>query len=225
MSKSDVHRRILLAAGEVFAEKGYKHATVRQICQEAGANVAAVNYYFGDKERLYIETVRFAHRPDDEPDELPDWPDGTPPAEKLRDYITGLATRMMCERAPWQRQLMFREMLSPTVACRELVRTYIRARFDQLLRILEEILPAETPPHKRHQIAFSIIGQVLHHHVASEVVTLLVGEEERTAHYTQEALASHITEFSTAALGLAPLLSKPPTAEPTHRVSQSEKQV
>jgi AcrR family transcriptional regulator len=218
MPKSDVRKRIILAAGEVFAEKGYQAATVRQICQDAGVNLAAVNYYFGDKERLYIETVRFAHRPDDEPDELPEWPEGTPTEAKLRDFIRGLLTRMMGQRAPWQRQLMFREMLSPTVACRELVRTYIRARFDQLRQILSEVLPPETPVHQRHQIAFSIIGQVLHHHVAGEVVTLLVGEEEREAHYGLEELADHITEFSVAALGLGPPLSEAKDAISSHHV-------
>ena len=214
MSKSDVRRRILLAAAAVFAEKGFQAATVRQICQEAGVNVAAVNYYFGDKERLYIETVRFAHQPDDEPVDLPEWPEGTPPRTKLVEFITGLLTRMMGQRAPWQRQLMFREMLSPTVACRELVRTYIRARFDQLQQILNEVLPPETPVHKRHQIAFSIIGQVLHHHVAGEVVTLLIGEEEREAHYGLDELADHIADFSAAALGLAPPLSESQATEP-----------
>ena len=207
MSKNDVRTRILLAAGPVFAEKGYDAATVRQICQEAEVNVAAVNYYFGDKERLYIESVKRAHRPEDEPEELIEWPPGTPPETKIRDFIGALLTRMLSDRAPWQRQLMLREMLNPTVACRELVRTYIRARFGQLLQILEEILPPETPDHKRHQIAFSIIGQGLHYHVAGEVVTLLIGEEEREAHCQVGDLIDHIADFTLAALGLGTPLS------------------
>ena len=47
----DTERRVLEAAGEVFAALGYRAATVRQICEKAGANIAAVNYYYGDKER------------------------------------------------------------------------------------------------------------------------------------------------------------------------------
>ena len=54
--------RLLEAAGEEFAGKGFDAARVRTICERAGANVAAVNYHFGDKEQLYVETVLDAHR-------------------------------------------------------------------------------------------------------------------------------------------------------------------
>lgn len=44
---------ILSAAEEEFAEKGFALASVRTICQRAGANVALANRYFGAKEELY----------------------------------------------------------------------------------------------------------------------------------------------------------------------------
>ena len=57
----ETREKVLCAAGKIFADKGFKAATVREICQEAGVNLASVNYYFGDKERLYIAAVRTAH--------------------------------------------------------------------------------------------------------------------------------------------------------------------
>jgi AcrR family transcriptional regulator len=49
--------RLLTAAAALFAEHGFRRVTVRDICEEASANVAAVNYHFGDKQGLYREVV------------------------------------------------------------------------------------------------------------------------------------------------------------------------
>jgi AcrR family transcriptional regulator len=52
--------RLLDAALEVFAESGYRNAKVAEICRRAGTNLAAVNYYFGDKANLYAEAWQHA---------------------------------------------------------------------------------------------------------------------------------------------------------------------
>jgi len=54
-------RRLLEAAGQVFAEKGFDRATGKEIAARAGTNAAAVNYYFGGMESLYAAAVREAH--------------------------------------------------------------------------------------------------------------------------------------------------------------------
>jgi AcrR family transcriptional regulator len=46
---TDVRRIIMDAAERLFAEDGYKRVGLRQLTAAAGANVAAVNYYFGGK--------------------------------------------------------------------------------------------------------------------------------------------------------------------------------
>ena len=208
MGKDGAKTRILEAAGPVFAEKGFQAATVREICKAAEMNLASINYYFGDKHGLYVEAVKYAHQPPGEEIEAPDWPPGTPPQQKLKDFILAMLRRMLGVKANWQRQLMMREILKPTSACKELVESHFRGRFDVLLGILDEVLPADTPLHKRHQIGFSIVGQCLNYRVAGEIVAMLVGEDEVAAHYSPEQLAETISEVSLAALGLGPPLSQ-----------------
>src|ERR1700736_611736 len=50
--------KLLEVAEHVFADRGYQAATIREICVRAGANVAAVNYHFGDKLGLYTEVLQ-----------------------------------------------------------------------------------------------------------------------------------------------------------------------
>ncbi|WP_338868056.1 TetR/AcrR family transcriptional regulator [Spirosoma sp. SC4-14] len=58
----DAETKIKEAARRVFLEKGFEGATIRQIADEAGVNLAMVNYYFRSKDELfksiYLETFR-----------------------------------------------------------------------------------------------------------------------------------------------------------------------
>jgi AcrR family transcriptional regulator len=200
----DTQDRLLQAAGELFAEQGFEGTTVRQICQRAGAgNVAAVNYYFRDKERLYIETVKSACMRQAVNFPFPDWPAGTAPEVKLRDFIGVLLNRMQGhDSAPWARKLFLRELAQPTAACTEFVQNVVRPNAELLNRILTELLP-RVPEPKRRLIGFSIVGQCFFYRFAQPIVAELVGEEELRS-YDSALLAEHITEFSFAALGLNP---------------------
>lgn len=203
-ASDDTRNRILQTAGRIFSEKGFQAATVRDICQAADVNIASINYYFGDKERLYIESVKRAHTMRTEHVAFPEWPPGTPPQTKLREFIVTMVTRMIgVKEAPWQTELLMREMLHPTTAVSELIQESIRPSFELLLEILDEVLPQDTPQARRHQIALSIVGQCLYYHMAREVIPLLIEQRELDEHFTPRQLAEHIAQFSLAALGLA----------------------
>jgi AcrR family transcriptional regulator len=210
MSDDDPRDRILNAAGPIFAEKGYESATVREICHAADVNLAAVNYYFGGKERLYGEALRHAHPAKSGPAPEFDWPDGTPPQQKLTDFIRWLLIHMLSvQKSPWQERLFVREIMQPTPAFRELMREHFRTGFEQLQAILDEVVPDEMPRHKRYQIGFSIIGQCVYYRAGRHIVSLMVGEEDLKAHFRAEQLAEHISQVSLAALGLGPPLVCP----------------
>jgi AcrR family transcriptional regulator len=198
----DARTRVLNAAGRIFAERGFQAATVRDICQSAEVNLASVNYYFGDKEKLYIETVKRARQARADQAPMPDASPGTPPEERLTAFIRTMLTRMIgIEEAPWQSQLMMREILSPTKACEEMVEEFFRPEFNLLLDILDGLLPNETPQHTRQQVGFSIIGQCLFYRVAGNIVAMLISPDMKQQHYSVDQLTEHISRIALAALG------------------------
>jgi TetR/AcrR family transcriptional regulator, regulator of cefoperazone and chloramphenicol sensitivity len=192
-------QRLLDAAEEVFAAKGYEAASVEEITKRAGANRAAISFHFGGKERLYIETVKYAHRICHDGVPFPEWPEGTPAAERLRGFIRTVVTRMVAEPKPSATQVMMREMAQPTAACAEVVREYIRPMADRLMGILNELLPPETPVAKRYLIGFSIVSQCLFFRQNRPVAALLMGEEA-FRQLDVEQLTEHITGVALAAI-------------------------
>jgi len=50
--------RLLSVAEQLFAEKGFTHATVQEITGRAGCNISAINYHFHGKDELYLEVFR-----------------------------------------------------------------------------------------------------------------------------------------------------------------------
>jgi AcrR family transcriptional regulator len=197
--------RLLEAAGDEFAAKGFEQATVRSIAQKANANIAAINYHFGDKHQLYLHALREAHHCSAV--EMP--PDEAffvgAPADQLRRYIRHFFETMLAIRqqdGDWRHALILREMLRPTAAFGSLARDVIRPKFERLIRILEQIRPEADPKHL-HATAFSIIGQCLFYRFARRVAEQLVGAEE-LASFDLDFLTDHVTNFSLAALGLAP---------------------
>ncbi len=205
MDDSPKHR-LLEAAGSAFASEGYAGAAVRDICQAAGANIAAVNYYFGDKERLYIEAVKYACQKSAEKFPMPEWPVRTPAWKRLTDFIRTFVNRLLDkENQPWQTQLIMREMAQPTSACAEWVHEYVEPLAETLKAILRELMPAGTPEDRLYQVGFSIVGQCLYYRQNRPIGMQLMGKE-RFERLTPEAIAKHICAFTGAALGVGPSL-------------------
>ena len=50
--------KILLAASKVFTEKGFSGTRTRDIAEEAGINLALLNYYFRTKEKLFEQVMK-----------------------------------------------------------------------------------------------------------------------------------------------------------------------
>lgn len=201
----ETRRRLLEAAGEIFAEQGFHNATVRDICERAKANIASVNYHFGDKERLYEAVLKYAHGYSVEKyPPLLGLAEAAPGEDRLCAYIRSFLLRIFDDGRPaWHGKLMAREIVDPTGALDVLVEQAFRPQFERLRTIVRDLLGHDADEEQVRHCAGSIIGQCLFYHYGRVVFTRL-NPEQRYAREDVERLAGHITRFSLAALkGLA----------------------
>jgi AcrR family transcriptional regulator len=59
-SKAQLKEKIIIATLECIEKKGIQAITVRDIAEKAGINLASVNYYFGSKETLLQEALKYS---------------------------------------------------------------------------------------------------------------------------------------------------------------------
>lgn len=200
---SDTRERLLQAAMEVFAERGYETATIREICSRARANVAAVHYHFGDKKRLYyaiFETVfrvlrekRTAFLPSD-----------APPAERLRIYIHALFKEIFyCDGDPRRctqlSAIYLSEMASPTPALDGVVERYLRPDAEELYAILAALLDRRPRDNLVIDCAASVVGQILYYYHARPMISRLHPDRPEVEERIHE-LAEHVWRFSLAGI-------------------------
>ncbi len=58
MEPITTEEKIIRAADKIFTQKGYAATRTREIAEEAGTNLALLNYYFGSKQNLFRNVVK-----------------------------------------------------------------------------------------------------------------------------------------------------------------------
>ena len=186
----------------MFAEVGYQNATVREICRRAGANVAAVNYHFGDKENLYGEVIRYAHQKGYEkyPPFLGVPPDA--PAEKrLQAFIYSMLLRIFeKDRTSWHGRVMLREMIEPTAALDSLIDERMRPMSVELAKMVVDIMKCSPADERIQLCAMSIVSQCVFYNHCQPVIARLYPKLQSLDASGIAQLADHITRFSLAAM-------------------------
>lgn len=208
--KSGVSTRgkLLNAAGEVFAAKYYREATIAEICEKAEANIAAVNYHFKDKETLYREAWRYAFA--DSISKYP--PDGgvcedASPEERFRGQINAILRRIADEN---NKELLIaqKEFVSPTGLLDEVIRKELKPMHDRTESLIRELLGSQATDIDVQYCTLSIINQCFNPIISNK---LRVPRKNLPVDGAPElnnigAFTDHIVMFSLA--GLAAIRSK-----------------
>lgn len=196
LKDSETRVRVLKAASRLFAANGFEKVTVREICRAADANVAAVNYHFGDKVGLYrevlgkaMETMRATT------DAARQAGSGGTAEQKLRAYIRVFLTRVIGQgHDTWIHQLMAHEIADPTPALDLVIDQVIRPRMAYLSDLVADILRLSPDDDLVLQCVLSVQSQC--HAVMTSAVSRRFMPDFSTDSKAIECLAQHIAEFS-----------------------------
>ncbi len=193
--------RLLHTAIEVFAERGFKAATVREICSRANVNVASVNYYFRSKEVLYSKALALAIQEANRLYPMAAAEDkNLPPEQRLALFIDNFLHKLLDDsHLGYHSKLITREIAEPTKALDEIIATAIIPQFDLLEEIVRQLLGSDIDRSAVKRCLLSILGQcLLFKHSRSIVERLhpeLIADENAI-----KATAAHIASFSLLAL-------------------------
>jgi TetR/AcrR family transcriptional regulator, regulator of cefoperazone and chloramphenicol sensitivity len=199
----DTRQRLLAAAAEVFAEKGFWEATHAEICKKARTNTAAVNYHFGSKENLYVEAWKHAfdrsiqaHPPDG----------GVAPDAPVQERLHGRILAFMHRIAdPDNREveIMHKEMANPTGLLSEAIRQVLEPMRRDTRAIVQELLGDGADEQQGRFCAMSIISQCFGPMLHLRRIKKTSDASQPGGppmQFAVEELAAHITHFSLAGI-------------------------
>jgi AcrR family transcriptional regulator len=194
-------RERLLRTGErLFAERGFKRVTIREVCRGARANVAAVNYHFGNKLGLYREVVQVAidalRATTDAAKEVAE---GCPAEEKLRRFVQVYVRRLLATTPDdWIHRLINREIADPTTAIDAIVDQGIRPRLDYLTEVVAELMDRELSDPRVIRSVVSLQAQSVAY--LPNPLAERLGLKPRLTPAEIDQVAHHIVEFSLAGI-------------------------
>ena len=193
--------RLLAAAGELFAEKSFHEATIAEISERAGTNVAAVNYHFRDKAKLYALVWERAFKEAIEAYPLDGGlPPDAPAEERFGARILALLRRMFDDgRLGQSAQILLSEMARPTEVVDGIREEVLAPHIREMRGLLREIVGPEMTPRQVSLCQMSVINQCLALGVRRRLRRKFFGSES-LAPAEVEALAEHITVFSLAGI-------------------------
>jgi AcrR family transcriptional regulator len=197
-ASQETRRKLIDAAGQVFAERGLHAATLQEITDRAGVNKAAVNYHFRDKLELYAAVVRYCLSFRDA-DPAREETTG-PPEARLRALIAHIIKEILDpSKPPWRAAIINHELAQPTAAMDAVMDELIEPRVRLQRDIVRRILGPRASEEKVARTTLSIVSQCLVYlhdrRILARLHPTLAQDDNKP-----EEIARHIAEFSLAAL-------------------------
>ena len=202
IENEDVKNRLLDAAETLFCEKGFGRTSVRELTTAAGCNLAAINYYFGGKDSLYMEVWRrlLKKMSDNRRDRLKTVivkHGGNPPLEDiLRAFVDSfLGSFIQDGRFGQLAKLLAREMIDYNLPASVLIDEAINPTMEEMSEVMKKACPGMDES-KVFYILLSIVGQLTH---LVRVKAMFDGaKDDRMMKLDMPQAIDHIVKFSAA---------------------------
>lgn len=192
--------KLLAAAGDVFIEKGFRDATVAEICARAEANVSAVNYHFGSKEALYQQAWRHSFK-----ESIENYPlsggvsESAPAEERLRGQLTSTIQRIADENNN-DFFIAQMEMVNPTGLLQEVMKNELIPMRQQTLTLVRELLGPKSTEQDVQFCEISIISMCVHPMVMQRIAKRSHAGEVPLFIEDINAFADHVVAFALAGI-------------------------
>jgi TetR/AcrR family transcriptional regulator, regulator of cefoperazone and chloramphenicol sensitivity len=191
--------KLLIAAAEVFAKKGFRETTNADICEKAGVNTAAVNYHFGSKEDLYIEAWKYSFEISVRKYPLDGGVSSNAPVkERLYGRILSFMQRI-ADPETHDVEIIHKEIANPTGLLTDAIEKNLEPAEKEFGSIFKELLGNGASEQQvlfcQMSVMSQCFGPMLHlRHSKAEHETLL--PRKMPVDFRIEELAAHITRFS-----------------------------
>ncbi|QPK62434.1 CerR family C-terminal domain-containing protein [Methylomonas sp. LL1] len=193
----DARSRLVMSALRLFAEKGYKAASTRDICEAAGANISAIRYYFGDKAGLYRAAFTEPMGDTSCGSNVATYAD-LPLAEVLgRFFSEFLEPLKKGEELGLVMKLHYREMIEPTGAWQQEIDAEIKPQHEALASLLKQHLGLRRIDADLHRLVFAMIGMAVHFYVGQEIVSA-ISPQILSAPKAVDVLAERLAGYAVA---------------------------
>ena len=190
--------KVLNEADRLFAQKGFKAVSVREITGAAGVHLSAVNYYFGSKENLYQEVFRSRVLP--KARYFGEILDGLGAREiDLRDLVRTLVSTFaryaLEQRATMIRHgpLFFREMAAPSQSFELLVEEVVKPIHHRIADLLARSLKREVERERLLFYSMSLMAMV-HHFVHAQTIVQRVFKTDTDDEFLERWI-EYLTDF------------------------------
>lgn len=187
--------QLIKHATRIFAAKGFAGAATREICDAAGANVAAIHYYFGDKEGLYRAVLMhpIAHVTG----QFGRFDDPSIPFEQVIRNVLGVFVDMALNDDPHEldvTRLHLRESLEPSAIFRDVVAQSIVPQHNALAALIAAHCGMKKPDVDIHQLTFAMFAMATDYCMSREFINMLAPQmlaQKRAREHIVERLAGY----------------------------------